>query len=86
MDKLGGIVDFLVKLFGSQFFLYKHLFLDKLLKHLPFFSFFVAGETWFTPQSIAMAERVLTRVHSLRERLDATLAAHRNEILLFLSR
>lgn len=33
-----------------------------------------------------MAERVLTRVHSLRERLDATLAAQRNEILLFLSR
>ncbi|KAL0410373.1 UNVERIFIED_CONTAM: Sucrose synthase [Sesamum latifolium] len=33
-----------------------------------------------------MAERVLTRVHSLRERLDATLAAHRNDILLFLSR
>ncbi|XP_012851233.1 PREDICTED: sucrose synthase isoform X2 [Erythranthe guttata] len=33
-----------------------------------------------------MPERVLTRVHSLRERLDATLAAHRNEILLFLSR
>ncbi|KAG5569550.1 hypothetical protein H5410_059316 [Solanum commersonii] len=33
-----------------------------------------------------MAERVLTRVHSLRERVDATLAAHRNEILLFLSR
>lgn len=33
-----------------------------------------------------MAERVLTRVHSLKERLDATLAAHRNEILLFLSR
>ncbi|KAL0338845.1 UNVERIFIED_CONTAM: Sucrose synthase [Sesamum angustifolium] len=33
-----------------------------------------------------MAERVLTRVHSLRERLDATLAAHRNEILLFLTR
>nr|AYK02542.1 sucrose synthase [Catalpa fargesii]AYK02564.1 sucrose synthase [Catalpa fargesii]AYK02569.1 sucrose synthase [Catalpa fargesii]AYK02574.1 sucrose synthase [Catalpa fargesii] len=33
-----------------------------------------------------MAERVLTRVHSLRERMDATLAAHRNEILLFLSR
>ncbi|KAH6818403.1 sucrose synthase 4 [Perilla frutescens var. frutescens] len=33
-----------------------------------------------------MAERVLNRVHSLRERLDATLAAHRNEILLFLSR
>ncbi|CAA3009437.1 sucrose synthase-like [Olea europaea var. sylvestris] len=30
--------------------------------------------------------RVLTRVHSLRERLDATLADHRNEILLFLSR
>ncbi|KAL2503375.1 Sucrose synthase 4 [Forsythia ovata] len=33
-----------------------------------------------------MAERVLTRVHSLRERLDATLEAHRSEILLFLSR
>nr|GMD32204.1 sucrose synthase [Ipomoea batatas]GMD35386.1 sucrose synthase [Ipomoea batatas]GMD37094.1 sucrose synthase [Ipomoea batatas]GMD38650.1 sucrose synthase [Ipomoea batatas]GME19352.1 sucrose synthase [Ipomoea batatas] len=33
-----------------------------------------------------MADRVLTRVHSLRERLDATLAAHRNEILLFMSR
>ncbi|XP_051131128.1 sucrose synthase-like isoform X2 [Andrographis paniculata] len=34
-----------------------------------------------------MAESpVLARVHSLRERLDATLAAHRNEILLFLSR
>ncbi|KAL0315905.1 UNVERIFIED_CONTAM: Sucrose synthase [Sesamum radiatum] len=33
-----------------------------------------------------MADPVLTRVHSLRERLDATLAAHRNEILLFLSR
>ncbi|KAK4479001.1 hypothetical protein RD792_014510 [Penstemon davidsonii] len=33
-----------------------------------------------------MAERVLTRVHSLRERLDATLSAHRDEILLFLSR
>ncbi|KAM7513093.1 hypothetical protein LguiB_011968 [Lonicera macranthoides] len=33
-----------------------------------------------------MAERVLSRVHSLRERLDATLATHRNEILLFLSR
>lgn len=33
-----------------------------------------------------MAQRVLTRVHSLRERLDATLDAHRNEILLFLSR
>ncbi|KAL0333658.1 UNVERIFIED_CONTAM: Sucrose synthase [Sesamum angustifolium] len=30
-----------------------------------------------------MADPVLTRVHSLRERLDATLAAHRNEILLF---
>ncbi|CAA3021881.1 sucrose synthase [Olea europaea subsp. europaea] len=29
---------------------------------------------------------VVTRVHSLRERLDATLADHRNEILLFLSR
>jgi sucrose synthase len=33
-----------------------------------------------------MAERVLTRVHSLREHLDATLAAHRNEIMLFLSK
>lgn len=33
-----------------------------------------------------MAERVLTRVHSLRERLDGTLAAHRNEILSFLAR
>lgn len=33
-----------------------------------------------------MAEPVLTRVHSLRERLDATLATHRNEILLVLSR
>ncbi|PIN13538.1 Glycosyltransferase [Handroanthus impetiginosus] len=33
-----------------------------------------------------MADRVLSRVHSLRERLDATLATHRNEILLFLSR
>ncbi|KAJ7956032.1 Sucrose synthase [Quillaja saponaria] len=33
-----------------------------------------------------MAERVLTRVHSLRERLDQTLLAHRNEILALLSR
>ncbi|GJZ34121.1 sucrose synthase [Tanacetum coccineum] len=33
-----------------------------------------------------MAERVLTRVHSLRERLDSTLATHRNEILMVLSR
>ncbi|XP_051149531.1 sucrose synthase-like [Andrographis paniculata] len=33
-----------------------------------------------------MAQPVLSRVHSLRERLDATLAAHRNEIMLFLSR
>ncbi|GAV70964.1 Glycos_transf_1 domain-containing protein/Sucrose_synth domain-containing protein [Cephalotus follicularis] len=33
-----------------------------------------------------MAERALTRVHSLRERLDATLSAHRNEILALLSR
>nr|GMC51987.1 sucrose synthase [Ipomoea batatas]GMC54656.1 sucrose synthase [Ipomoea batatas]GME02094.1 sucrose synthase [Ipomoea batatas]GME21742.1 sucrose synthase [Ipomoea batatas] len=33
-----------------------------------------------------MAERVLTRVHSLRERLDATLTAHRKEILLFMSK
>ncbi|XP_050379804.1 sucrose synthase [Argentina anserina] len=30
--------------------------------------------------------RILTRVHSLRERLDDTLSAHRNEILAFLSR
>ncbi|GFP82132.1 sucrose synthase [Phtheirospermum japonicum] len=33
-----------------------------------------------------MANRALTRVHSLRERLDETLASHRDEILLFLSR
>ncbi|KAA8523368.1 hypothetical protein F0562_009791 [Nyssa sinensis] len=33
-----------------------------------------------------MAERALTRVHSLRERLDETLSAHRNEILLLLSK
>ncbi|KAK8581868.1 hypothetical protein V6N13_144863 [Hibiscus sabdariffa] len=33
-----------------------------------------------------MAERALTRVHSLRERLDETLIAHRNEILALLSR
>ncbi|MBA0752529.1 hypothetical protein Gogos_001357 [Gossypium gossypioides] len=33
-----------------------------------------------------MAERALTRVHSLRERLDSTLTAHRNEILALLSR
>lgn len=33
-----------------------------------------------------MAERALTRVHSLRERLDDTLVAHRNEILMFLSK
>nr|GMD59967.1 sucrose synthase [Ipomoea batatas] len=33
-----------------------------------------------------MAERVLTRVHSLREHLDATLTAHRKEILLFMSK
>ncbi|XP_039030279.1 sucrose synthase-like [Hibiscus syriacus] len=33
-----------------------------------------------------MAERALTRVHSLRERLDSTLAAHRNEILALLAR
>jgi sucrose synthase len=33
-----------------------------------------------------MAERVLTRVHSFKERLDATLETHRNEILLFLSK
>ncbi|KAK2992569.1 hypothetical protein RJ640_009179 [Escallonia rubra] len=33
-----------------------------------------------------MAERVLTRVHSLRERFDATLSTHRNEILSFLAR
>nr|BAA89049.1 sucrose synthase [Citrus unshiu] len=33
-----------------------------------------------------MAERALTRVHSLRERLDETLSAHRNEILALLSR
>ncbi|XP_044464010.1 sucrose synthase [Mangifera indica] len=33
-----------------------------------------------------MAERALTRVHSLRERLDETLSANRNEILALLSR
>ncbi|OWM84066.1 hypothetical protein CDL15_Pgr009313 [Punica granatum] len=33
-----------------------------------------------------MAERLLTRSHSLRERLDETLSAHRNEIVAFLSR
>ncbi|TYI25278.1 hypothetical protein ES332_A05G039500v1 [Gossypium tomentosum] len=33
-----------------------------------------------------MADRVITRVHSLRERLDETLLADRNEILALLSR
>ncbi|TQD93673.1 hypothetical protein C1H46_020677 [Malus baccata] len=33
-----------------------------------------------------MAERALTRVQSLRERLDKTLSTHRNEILALLSR
>lgn len=33
-----------------------------------------------------MAERVLTRVHSLRERLDETLSSSRNEIVALLSR
>ncbi|PPD84623.1 hypothetical protein GOBAR_DD18449 [Gossypium barbadense] len=33
-----------------------------------------------------MANPVITRVHSLRERLDETLLAHRNEILALLSR
>ncbi|XP_057967270.1 sucrose synthase [Malania oleifera] len=33
-----------------------------------------------------MAERALTRVHSLRERLDETLFDHRNEILMLLAR
>nr|QNU13188.1 sucrose synthase 1 [Paeonia suffruticosa] len=33
-----------------------------------------------------MAERFLTRVHSLRERVDETLITHRNEILAFLTR
>ncbi|KAJ4822661.1 hypothetical protein Tsubulata_040579, partial [Turnera subulata] len=33
-----------------------------------------------------MAERVLTRVHSIRERLDDTLAAHRNELVALLTR
>nr|AGM14949.1 sucrose synthase 4 [Hevea brasiliensis] len=33
-----------------------------------------------------MAERVITRVHSIRERLDETLSAHRNEIVALLSR
>jgi sucrose synthase len=35
---------------------------------------------------LVMAERVLTRVHSLRERLDETLVANRNEIVALLSR
>ncbi|XP_022147583.1 sucrose synthase [Momordica charantia] len=35
---------------------------------------------------VAMAERALTRVHSLRERLDETLITQRNEILALLSR
>ncbi|KAA3455988.1 sucrose synthase-like [Gossypium australe] len=33
-----------------------------------------------------MVERVITCVHSLRERLDETLLAHRNEILALHSR
>lgn len=33
-----------------------------------------------------MAERLLTRVQSIRERLDETLLAHRNDILAFLTR
>ncbi|KAJ8767350.1 hypothetical protein K2173_017394 [Erythroxylum novogranatense] len=33
-----------------------------------------------------MAERVLTRVHSIRERLDDTLKGHRNEIVALLTR
>lgn len=33
-----------------------------------------------------MAERALTRVHSLRERVDETLASSRNEIVALLSR
>lgn len=33
-----------------------------------------------------MSGDVLTRVHSLRERLDENLSAHRNEILLLLSK
>ena len=33
-----------------------------------------------------MAERLLNRVHSLRERLDETLITQRNEILALLSR
>ncbi len=37
-------------------------------------------------EKLVMAERVLTRVHSLRERLDETLAANRNEIVALLSR
>ncbi|XP_047308751.1 sucrose synthase-like [Impatiens glandulifera] len=32
-----------------------------------------------------MADRILTRVHSLRERLDGTVSAHRNELLLLLA-
>lgn len=37
-------------------------------------------------EKLGMAETVLTRVHSLRERLDETLAANRNEIVALLSR
>ncbi|CAN0920901.1 Sucrose synthase [Linum grandiflorum] len=33
-----------------------------------------------------MADRVITRVHSIKERFDGTLAAHRNELVSFLSR
>jgi sucrose synthase len=33
-----------------------------------------------------MTERALTRVHSIRERVDETLKAHRNEIVALLTR
>jgi len=35
---------------------------------------------------MANAERVITRVHSQRERLDATLVAQKNEVFALLSR
>lgn len=42
--------------------------------------------TWSFCEKLAMAERALTRVHSLRERVDETLASSRNEIVALLSR
>ncbi|KAJ0676723.1 putative sucrose synthase [Helianthus annuus] len=56
-----------------------------LLRSFRLFKFQTNKESRKCCRSI-MAERVLTRVHSLRERLDSTLATHRNEILMVLSR